>query len=307
LNFPGRPPPVRSILCALMPENPEWVEISLQVDPEAQEAVGAFLFDLGCQGLISEEGRETLTAYMPFQENLDLVRHRIASFLADLQTIFPQVISSKFSIKGLEDQDWGRSWRRFFKARRVTARLTVIPPWEPETPKGHVLKIDPGPAFGTGQHATTRLCLEAMEQVPMPESWTMLDVGTGSGILAIYGVSLGAERVAAVDLDPEALRWAQRNAALNGLEGAVELFSRPVEEWKEETFSLVTANLMLSEILRLIPCFRRLLEPGGWLILSGILTDQVEEVEQALSEWGFKRQRLSSEGEWACMVGCKGP
>lgn len=141
------------------PSSSGWLEISIHLPPVAHDPLSAFLFDLGCTGIVSEDFQDhTLKAYLPFQE----------------------------------DRDWSRNWRRFFRSERVTLGVMIVPAWEslPPSFKGHVIRIDPGPAFGTGQHPTTRMCLEAMERLQISPSWTMLDVGTGSGILAIYGAIL---------------------------------------------------------------------------------------------------------------------
>ena len=182
----------------------------------------------------------------------------------------------------------------------------VFPAWEysPRSLDYRVIRIDPGPAFGTGQHPTTRLCLEAMERVYIPGIWTMLDVGTGSGILAIYGAMLGAVRVVAIDRDPEAIRWAKRNISLNDLSGEIALSSRPIEKWRDR-FSLLTANLLLDTILENLQEFSRVLDPGGWLILSGILREQVKEVEENLDEYGLHEDKILYQEEWACLIAKK--
>jgi len=185
----------------------------------------------------------------------------------------------------------------------VTPNLMVIPEWEPIPAwlKCHIIKVDPGPAFGTGQHPTTRMCLISMEKPSFKDPWTMLDIGTGSGILAIYGVKLGAMRVVAIDIDPEAIVWAKRNIEMNSLPVEIELSSRPLAEW-EENFSLVTANLILGIILDLSPHFTRILKPDGRLILSGILREQISEVEERLHEYRLYMEDAIFQEEWACLI-----
>ncbi|MFC1866708.1 50S ribosomal protein L11 methyltransferase [Thermodesulfobacteriota bacterium] len=286
------------------PEHPGWLEISIDIDPVAHEAVSAFLIDLGCDGTVSESFHEyTQKAYLPFRKDPDEIRSIIDLFLHNLKNIFPEVKSFNLKTNKIENQDWSISWRRFFRPDRITQRLMVIPAWEPVPSSftSYILRIDPGPAFGTGQHSTTRMCLQAMEKACLQDPWTMLDIGTGSGILAIYGAKLGAGRVVAIDIDPEAIRWAKRNIDLNDLPIKVELSSRPVAEWKE-SFSLLTANLILGTILDLCPCFSRILTDEGWLILSGILRDQVKEVEDRLSEYGLFVEQMLFHQEWACLI-----
>jgi ribosomal protein L11 methyltransferase len=286
------------------PEHPGWLEIAIDIDPVAHEALGAFLFDIGCEGIISEDFNDfSLKAYLPFRKDIEDIRSRIEQFIHGLGDIFPEARSSEIEIHNIKDQDWGVTWRRFFHADQVTPNLMVIPDWEPipASLKCHVIKVDPGPAFGTGQHPTTRMCLISMEKPSFKGPWTMLDIGTGSGILAIYGVKLGAKRVAAIDIDPEAIIWAKRNIELNSLPVEIELSSRPLAEW-EENFSLVTANLMLGIILNLSPHFTRILKPDGRLILSGILREQVSEVEERLNEYRLYMEDVIFQEEWACLI-----
>ncbi len=283
-----------------------WLEISIHIPAVAHDALSAFLFDLGCTGVVSEDCEDhTLKAYLPFQRDPEDIKNRIGLFLQNLKEIFPETRSLKWHFKKIEDQDWNKNWRRFFRPQRVTAGLMVVPAWESEPPsfEGAVIRIDPGPAFGTGRHPTTRMCLAAMEGLGLSPSWSVLDVGTGSGILAIYGAILGARRIEAIDLDPEARRWARHNIALNGLAGVIRVSSKPLEE-QTDLFSLIAANLIFEEILKIFPHFHRCLNPGGYLILSGLLIEQADEVQKVLGKYGFTRGETRHEGEWACLA-CK--
>ncbi|MBW1704060.1 MAG: 50S ribosomal protein L11 methyltransferase [Deltaproteobacteria bacterium] len=290
------------------PQRTGWLEISIRIDPVSHESLGAFLFDLGCTGIVLENFRDSsLKAYLPFQENLEDLRNRLKAFLRKLAEIFPQLQSPELTISRIDDQDWSRNWQRFFHPDRVTPKLSIWPAWEPvpASINGRVIRIDPGPAFGTGQHATTRMCLEAMEKiVRADESRTLLDVGTGSGILAMYGAMLGAKRIFAIDTDPEALRWAKQNIDLNGLTGSIELSSIPIEQI-EDSFSLLVANLILGEILEIFPHFPRLLNPNGLLLLSGILDEQVEQVKSVLDSYGLCEHEILFQEEWACVIAKK--
>ena len=286
------------------PEHPGWLEISVNINPVAHEALSAFFFDINCEGIVSESFKDTiLKAYLPFPEDLEGIRVRTECFLQKLKDIFPDVNFYKLNISHVEDEDWDIIWRRFFRPVQITQRLLIIPAWKP-VPSAltcHVIRIDPGPAFGTGQHPTTRMCLNAMEKVCLGGSWTMLDVGTGSGILAIYGAKLGAGRVVAIDIDPEAVRWAKRNIELNDLPVEVELYSTPLENFKQR-FSLIAGNLILGTILDLSSCFPRVMAPEGRLILSGILRKQIGEVEEKLGQYGLFRDQVLFQEEWACLI-----
>ena len=286
------------------PKHPGWIEISIEVLPAAQEALSAFLFDLGCKGLVlGEEEKPFLKAYFPFTDRLEEERNRIEAFLRKLEDFFPEAGRPSLHFSKIQDEDWSHTWKRYFQVERITERLTVVPAWEP-APRdsgGVVIRMDPGPAFGTGQHPTTRMCLQAMEASAVSAPWSLMDVGTGSGILAIYAAKLGAARVLAIDTDPEALRWAGRNIDLNGASGWIELSSKPVGKWSG-AFSLVVANLTRDALLELLPDLQGLLEKDGTMILSGLLQEQVQEVKKPLDLLGFKNIRVLTQAEWACIT-----
>jgi ribosomal protein L11 methyltransferase len=143
------------------------------------------------------------------------------------------------------------------------------------------------------------MCLQTIECLPKPEFWSMLDLGTGSGILAIYGAKLGCKRVLALDTDPEALRWAEKNIALNNVSKTIQLSSRPLRDI-EEPFTIVVANLILDAILELMPLFCKVIEPRGCLILSGILREQVDVVRDHLALHAFEKGDVRFQDEWAC-------
>ncbi len=280
----------------------EWLEISVRTDPVAFDALSSLLFDIGCTGIVTEgEADPFLKAYLPFSEHTEEIRQEITRFLRTLQEVFALHQSPTVRFRTIADQAWHVVWRRFFRPVQVTPHLLILPQWEPvpDNVSGHVIRMDPGPAFGTGYHETTRMCLQAMEKVSGTPPWTMLDVGTGSGILALYAALRGAERILGIDIDPEALRWAKRNVRLNGLSAAVELASIPVEGLTGQ-FSVVCANLMLEEIKRLFPVLSERTAPEGWMILSGILGDQVAGVSSLVDRSDTRCQEITHEGEWTC-------
>jgi ribosomal protein L11 methyltransferase len=287
-----------------------WLEISIEIHPVARESLSAFLFDLGCTGIVIQDGQDpAVRAYLPAARGLGETRGAIEAFLTEVTKIFPEIKSPGLTLGHLENQDWERDWRRFFYPARVTPTLMIYPAWEPvaaPTLGQHVIRIDPGPAFGTGQHPSTRMCLEAMEEVCPPEPWSLLDVGTGSGILAIYGAKLGAVRVVGTDIDAEALRWAERNIQLNGFTKAITLSSKSLLMW-EECFSVVTANLILDVIVELMPHLEKVMRPDAVLILSGLLRNQIPTVSSALAAGGLRRKHIRYEEEWACLLAVKQP
>jgi ribosomal protein L11 methyltransferase len=285
-------------------DHPQWVEVFIEVHPVALEAVSAFLFDLGCHGVVfDEKGKPFLKAYLPMTERVEELRSHLEAFLGRLKEFFPEAAQFSLHFSRIRDEDWSLSWRRHFHIERITETLLVVPAWEPVPPahEGLVIRMDPGPAFGTGAHPTTRMCLERIEHAQPPGVWTMLDVGTGSGILAIYAAKLGAKQVLGIDTDPEALRWAQQNIELNHCSPMIELSSKSVGEM-EGVFSVLVANLTRDTLLKLLPDFRRLLGKDGTMILSGLLKEQVKEVEEPLRVLGLEEIRVTTQAEWACIT-----
>jgi ribosomal protein L11 methyltransferase len=288
-------------------KHPGWIEVSIEVHPAAQEAVSAFLFDLGCRGIVlGEKGNSFLKAYLLMSERFEELRSRMEAFVLRLREIFPEAAQCSLHFSKIQEEDWGLTWKRHFHVERITERLTVIPVWEPvpRAPGGMIIRMDPGPAFGTGAHPTTRMCLESIEKLHPSGAWTMIDVGTGSGILAIYAAKLGAGGILAIDTDPEALRWARRNIELNHCSKSIKLSSKPVCELSD-LCSVLVANLTRDALLELLPDFQRLLEKDGALILSGLLHEQVQEVKKPLSLLGFKEIRVVKQAEWACITARK--
>lgn len=299
MSRPSAPPPH-----GLSGHPPQWVEIAVAIDRVAHDALGAFLFDQGCTAVITEDaGDHTVKAYLPLNADVKAFQQRIDPFLRRLKQIFSLDRSPRLWFTRVADQDWDLIWRRFFRPTQATPDLLILPEWEPvpEPLNGHVIRMDPGPAFGTGAHATTRMCLQALEIVSRVRPWTLLDVGTGSGILAIYAAILGAKGVTGIDIDPEALRWAERNVRLNRIGDVLHLASTPVEAISGP-FSVVCANLMLEEIRRLLDRLLELAAPGGWLILSGLLIEQEEAVTPLFGTRGIERQEVLHEAEWVCLM-----
>jgi ribosomal protein L11 methyltransferase len=203
-------------------------------------------------------------------------------------------------------EDWSTSWKVNFKPLRVGKRLLIVPSWENPCPQPNdlVLRLDPGMAFGTGGHETTRLCLELLEQImdDMPTLVTpdVLDLGTGSGILAMAAVQLGAGRVCAVDIDPLAIEVACENLAINELTDQVECSTTPLESLTG-SFDIILANILAEELVRLAPSLCQRLSPGGSLVLSGILEEKEGLVRSGFSSQPLEYVETRHEGEWVAI------
>lgn len=211
-------------------------------------------------------------------------------------------------IRRVADRDWARAWREHFTAVLLSRTFVVLPPWmaddHPYQDRLAII-IEPATAFGTGHHPTTAMCLEGIAELKeagrLAEGARFLDLGTGSGILGLGMAMLGLSGVGA-DIDPLAIRNARENKLLNEVGEALELREGGVETATDERFDLVVANILAEPLIELAPEIVRLLSPGGFLILSGLLTSQAEQVAKAYAALGLPEPRRMEEGEWAALV-----
>jgi ribosomal protein L11 methyltransferase len=205
----------------------------------------------------------------------------------------------------LAERSWRDSWKRHFGVQRLGRQLVVKPSWTRYAARGReiVIEIDPGLAFGTGQHPTTAMCLRALEEMLRP-GMRLLDLGTGSGILAITAAKLGAGRVMALDVDPQAVKAASQNSAANGVAALVEASEGTLTEegGALAAFDLIVANISSVAIQRLAPALARALAPGGALVASGFLEDAVDGLTRAFVDVGLTRDRLLADHAWRAMV-----
>jgi ribosomal protein L11 methyltransferase len=207
----------------------------------------------------------------------------------------------------LPEERWRDSWKRYFRPRRIGRRLLVRPSWAACRAKAGdtVIEIDPGMAFGTGQHPTTAMCLRALEESVRPGDG-VLDVGTGSGILAVAAAKLGARRVLALDIDPQAVKAARENAAANAVADVVEVREGTLSDGVSgERFDLIVANISGLTIDRLAASLAGALRDGGALIVSGFLEDAVGGLSRVLAETGLEVGRAQADGVWRAMVARK--
>ncbi len=292
------------------PEPPAaWLEIRLSAPAPAAEAAADFLTSLTGSGVIllePEDGRGPVMvrAFLPVGPELKAQRSQVERYAARLaEAGEPDQVALGFV--DLPAEDWGGAWKKYFHPRLVSQRLIVAPPWERAEPRGDqvVLVIDPGQAFGTGQHQSTQLVLRHMERLAdkgrLPAQ--VLDVGCGSGILGLAALRFGAQRVKGVDLDPEAIAASQANAALNGLAQGLEVSLTPLHEIRER-FSLVLANIIALELIALAPDLAARVAPNGELVLSGLLVEQIPQVREAFAAQGLSLLEQDSLAGWACLV-----
>jgi ribosomal protein L11 methyltransferase len=231
----------------------------------------------------------------------------LRSIAAHLNTLFPQGISCELS--SLATKDWQEGWKDGFRPI-TTAVFYLYPPWDmAPCPEDKIpLVINPGMAFGTGQHATTQLSLEALESLRSfhddPQHCTLLDVGTGSGILAIAAKKLGYAHVDACDIDADAMCAVKENCHLNQVVGIQRWHGSivPTLDGKTHCYQVILANILYPVLEELLPHFARLLAPGGLLVLSGILTEQKAGMVGLCTQYSLQLTRESDRDDWSCVV-----
>jgi len=238
-----------------------WIELTVEVPPDWSEPVANFLIENGAPGLQFQEQRDSTLLVAHFSQTAPV--EALRRFCSQLT---PERTSSRVDIRtrAVADEDWAENWKRYFQAQAVGEHLYICPPWAVGEPSPGRLRItmEPGMAFGTGQHASTRGCLELLERAIAGQRITRaLDVGTGSGVLAIALAKLGVPEVWAVDTDPVACSVAQKNAALNGVAESIQV--RPALADAPGTFDLVTANLYAAVLQELAPELTRRLSDGS--------------------------------------------
>lgn len=302
----------------------DWRELAVTVSSDGEEAVAELFYDLGCPGVNVEDpkllnfyvesgnwdyhdfgevaltGTAIVKGYLPEDDELAGKLARLDQELKDLLSRCPQWV---VQVKGmtLKEEDWATAWKAYFKPVRVGQHFMIKPTWENVElqPDDVLLEIDPGMAFGTGTHPTTSLCIETIEEAVRP-GMKVFDVGTGSGILAVAAAKLGAE-VEAVDLDAVAVRVAQENVKLNGMEDRVKVHRGDLGTVLTGKANVVIANIIADVILELIPDLDRLLLPDGDFIASGIIDRRIGDVEKGLNQAGLAVVDWKMEGGWAAI------
>ena len=202
---------------------------------------------------------------------------------------------------GVAQEDWQNGWRKYYHPLEIGRRLAVVPSWQAYDTDRVKLLLDPGLAFGTGGHETTSLCLEALDELTAGGE-RVLDIGTGSGILAIAALKLGAACAEGVDIDPVAVRTACENAALNGVAGQFTGLVGDLSDKASGTYQIITANIVANAIISLAPAVPGLLAEGGHFIASGIIDTRAQEVAQALAKAGLTIAQRKDKRGWVCFV-----
>ncbi|VGQ65015.1 50S ribosomal protein L11 methyltransferase [Streptococcus pyogenes] len=301
-----------------------WQEVTVHVHRDAQEAVSNLLIETGSQGVaiadsadyigqkdrfgelypdVEQSDMITITAYYPSSANLADVTVTINEQLAELASFGLQVGQVTVDSQELAEEDWADNWKKYYEPARITHDLTIVPSWtDYDASAGEkVIKLDPGMAFGTGTHPTTKMSLFALEQV-LRGGETVIDVGTGSGVLSIASSLLGAKTIYAYDLDDVAVRVAQDNIDLNQGTDNIHVAAGDLLKGVSQEADVIVANILADILVLLTDDAYRLVKKEGYLILSGIISEKLDMVLEAAFSAGFFLETHMVQGEWNALV-----
>lgn len=305
-----------------------WIEVRVITKSEALEPISGIFYSLDCKGVAIEDpedilGREqgpltwdfadinvlehkgkfaVVKAYFAEEDNIEEILGYVNEKLVELKEMGIDLGEAKVEHEKMYEEDWANTWKQYYKPSKVGEKIVVKPIWEEyEQKEGElVVNLDPGMAFGTGTHETTRMCIQALEKYVKEES-TVFDVGCGSGILAIAAAKLGAKLAVGVDLDPVAVESSIENVGYNNLNN-IEILHGNLVEVIDGKADIVVANILAEIICILTDDVKRVMKDGGVFITSGIIHDRVDMLCEKLEATGFEVIEKNRDGEWNCIV-----
>ena len=299
-----------------------WLELTVQTHPEAVESVSELLNRYTTGGVAIEEPIELIDegqeyrvltgqpvkvhAYLPIDGKEEVARQQVAEGLWHLSSLGSQFVGD-LQTRIVHEEDWANAWKDYYHVTHIGQRLVIRPSWREYLPKNNevVLELDPGMAFGTGLHPTTRMCLEQIEQRMRPDM-RVLDVGTGSGILALAAAKLGAANVHCIDNSSVAVESAVANAEMNHMSDRMNVVLGVLDETEATHLScqydLVLANIIARVIGSIAPNLAQVLAPEGILITSGIIEDRRHEAEKPLLATGLKLMDQVMIDDWVTLI-----
>jgi len=304
----------------------KWMEITVVTSQEAKEAVADIFYRAGANGVVVEDASPPLLAEdvedysLVTLPDIPLEEVRVTAYLPLTEAAAAQIEGIRLGVCALVDfgldpgraevlvaeiaeENWANAWKEHYQPIVVGPRLVIKPSWDAymAEPGQAVVELDPGMAFGTGNHATTMMCLAYLHGLELAGK-RVLDVGCGSGILSLAAAKLGCAEVLALDYDPLAVRVARENVRLNNLEHHVEVRESNLLARAEAQFDVIIANIIARVIIELLPSLGAFLAPGGVFLASGIIKDKLDAVLLHLETHGFSVQQSFTEGEWVGLV-----
>ncbi|MGX6993627.1 50S ribosomal protein L11 methyltransferase [Vagococcus penaei] len=307
----------------------KWNQVSVLTASESVDAISNIMMESGANGVAIEDALDIVNFESdPFGELMDIstINHiqegaKVVAYFPE--TIFlPEVLPSiqsritelasfgldigvnDVSIEEVVESDWATAWKKYYHPVLISRYLTIVPDWQDYTPHSadeHIITLDPGMAFGTGTHPTTRLTLQALEVV-LRGGETVIDVGTGSGVLSIASKYLGANEVYAYDLDEVAVRAAKENMALNPIAADVHVSANNLLEGIDIKANVIVANILADIIILMVPDAYRQLADDGYFIISGIIEDKVASVLDVVTANGFDVDQTFKQRDWYAFI-----
>ncbi|SFL66093.1 50S ribosomal protein L11 methyltransferase [Salibacterium qingdaonense] len=310
----------------------KWLEFRIHTTQEAVEPISNILHEGGASGVVIEDSGDpyrdwdaaedeiydlngseypeegvVLKSYFSASSFVGETLEEIKQSVNDLLLHDIDIGRNEVTITEVEEEDWAHAWKQYYKPVKVTDTLTITPSWEPYVPGNReekVMELDPGMAFGTGTHPTTVLCLQALEQ-EIKGGEEVIDVGTGSGVLAVGAAKFGAARVLALDLDQTAVEAARDNTAFNNVGNTVTVKQNNLLDHEHHQADIIAANILAHIIIRLAPDAWKALKPGGLFITSGIISGKKNEVMEALEKENFEIVRTQDMEDWTVITAVK--
>lgn len=306
----------------------EWAEITVHTTHEAQEAVANAFRDHGIEGVQIVDSAELtkerenqygeiydlnekdfpswgvyVRAYTPFDETTNDLLCQLDARITSFPTLGIDIGDFKMTLNTVKEEDWATKWKEHFHPTRVTDRFVIVPMWETYEAESNdlTIKLDPGMAFGTGTHPTTRLSLQMLEDF-VEQDDVVIDVGCGSGVLAIAAAKLGVDQVLALDLDPVAVDAAKYNVAFNAVSSAVDVKKGNLLDGVNMRPTLIVSNILADIILSFADDAYAALPEGGYFLTSGIIESQREQVTLSLEALGFYIHEVRQMGDWIAVV-----
>jgi ribosomal protein L11 methyltransferase len=311
----------------------KWTEISIHTTHEAIEAISNILHEAGAGGVVIEDPFDLIKehdtsygeiyqlnpddypeegviikAYFPVNSFLGETIEEIKQAINNLMLYDIDLGKNSITISEVNEEEWATAWKKYYNPVKVSEKFTIVPTWETYEPVSSdelIIELDPGMAFGTGTHPTTVMCIQALEKT-VKKGDTVIDVGTGSGILSIAAAMLGAKEVRALDLDPIAVDSAKLNVKLNKVQHIVTVSQNNLLDRIEGSADIIVANILAEIILRFIDDAYRLLNSGGLFITSGIIQTKKQEVKEGLIRAGFTIEETLTMEDWVAFIARKG-